>query len=250
MEKTTVYISSIQHFSVGDGPGIRTTVFFMGCPLKCPWCHNPETRSMMHTLPGKCQEISISDVLKEVLEDVDFYCMSGGGLTIGGGEAMCQPEGVTALAKAAKEHGISVCIDTAGDVPWSHFSMVLPYTDCFLYDVKTADPARAKDVLGADLPRILENLRRLIEAGKDVRVRIPLIPGFNMDKYELEQLYKTIRESGARTVDILPFHRLGFGKYEALGIDNPMADTLPPTMAEVRAAAEVFAPEFTVTIEQ
>ena len=250
MENMTLHVSDIQHFSVGDGPGIRTTVFLMGCPLKCPWCHNPETRQASHTIAGGSRRMTLREILAAVMEDADFYAASGGGLTLSGGEAMCQPEGASALAKMAKEAGISVCIDTAGDVPWAHFERTNPHTDCYLYDVKTADPAKSLAVTGGDLARITENLRRLIAAGKTVRARIPLIPGFNLDGASLEALVVLLRDAGVTTVDLLPFHRLGYEKYLTLGQPYTMKDVLPPAMSEIEAAAAHFRPYFDVTIEK
>ena len=181
-------ISDIQHFSVGDGPGIRTTVFLKGCNLRCPWCHNPETISpeavtLTYKKANKTvtygRTMTVEAVVAEVMEDIDFYRQSGGGVTISGGEPLLRHEAVAALAKALQDKEIPVILDTAGCVSWSRFETVLPFVDTVFFDWKTSDPAFMKEGIGGDLTLIKDNLTRLIATGKDVHIRIPLIPNVN-----------------------------------------------------------------------
>ena len=156
-------ISDIQHFSVGDGPGIRTTIFCKGCNLRCPWCHNPETLSMSPvtlTYPKANKSVTygrlmtVEEILCEVMEDLDFYRESGGGVTVSGGEPLLQAEAVAELAKALQAQGISVLLDTAGCVPRSRFEAVLPYVDTVFFDWKTSDPTIMSERIRGDLPLI------------------------------------------------------------------------------------------------
>ena len=221
-----INISKIQHFSVGDGDGIRTTVFFKGCNLRCPWCHNPEnltTAPCTMTYPNS-QDTEIlgktvdpAEILDELLEDKDFYETSGGGVTLSGGEVMLQADGAAELGRLLKTEGISVVIDTAGAVPYSEFEKINPVTDEYLYDIKTADSEKYRGI-GGDLNLITENLVRLIRDGKSVRVRIPLIPNFNTDVKSINSIGNLLSSLGIEKADLLPFHRLGSSKYEALGL--------------------------------
>ena len=186
--------------------------------------------------------------MAEVMEDADFYG-DDGGVTFSGGEAMLQADAVRKISEKLRGKGISVYIDTAGDVPWENFEKVLPFADGYLYDIKTADPEKMTSVIVGDLGRVTDNLSRLISAGADVRIRIPLIPGFNADASDIEAICKLLTDAGAKNVDILPFHRLGSEKYLAMGRDYPMGDTKSPTKAEVSAAAEILRRHFCVTVE-
>lgn len=241
-------IFNIQHFSVGDGDGIRTTVFFHGCNLRCPWCHNPESFTQTTVSGLCCRQVAEESVLAEILEDRDYYA-DGGGVTFSGGEVLLQAENATKLARMVKEAGISLFVDTAGCVPYRAFEMLNPYTDVYLFDYKTASAAKYATVIGGNLALIRENLRRLLADGKDVRIRIPLIPGFNTDPASVDALRADLADLGIRRVWLLPFHRLGSGKYETLGLEYPYRHT-PPLAKE--ALAEItgrFAADFTVSVE-
>ena len=252
-------ISDIQHFSVGDGPGIRTTIFCKGCNLRCPWCHNPETIScdtVTLTYPKANKSITygrlmtVEEILREVMEDADFYRESGGGVTVSGGEPLLQAEAVAELAKALQAQGISVLLDTAGCVPWSRFEAVLPYVDTVFFDWKTSDPAVMKERIGGDLALVKSNLARLLQTDKDIHVRIPLIPAINTTEEALTAIAVDLREVGAKTIALLPFHRLAAGKYEAMGLDYPYRDTPPLPAEEVSRAAAHLSEFFTVYTEK
>ena len=252
-------ISDIQHFSVGDGPGIRTTVFCKGCNLRCPWCHNPETisRDTVTLIYPKANRsvtygrlMTVGEIVTEVMEDADFYRQSGGGVTVSGGEPLLQAEAVAELAKALQAQGISVLLDTAGCVPWSRFEAVLPYLDTVFFDWKTSDPTIMKERIGGDLPLIKSNLARLLQTDKETHIRIPLIPDINTSEEALTAIATDLRETGAKTVALLPFHRLAVGKYEAMGIPYPYRDTPPLPADTLRRAVEILSEDFTVYAEK
>lgn len=260
MSETLLNVSNIQHFSTGDGPGIRSTVFLKGCNLRCPWCHNPETRSpepqtLVFEKAGKRvsygRMMSAAEIVAELEEDAEFYLESGGGVTVSGGEPMLQPEGVLKLVLLLNGKNIPTVIDTAGNVPWSSFLKVLEggYVDKFFFDVKSGDREQFATVTGGDLDLVSDNLKRLVAAGQSVRARVPLIPRVNIDRGSLEKICRLCLEAGITELDVLPFHRLGSAKYEALGIRYPFKDVKPPEKEETASAAAFFAEHFKVTVE-
>ena len=246
------YIFDIKRSSTVDGPGVRTAVFFKGCNLDCKWCHNPESKSPEPELAlmtekcigcGVCKEICPSpdscalcgecvnncpaearklygrkytaDELYEIIStDIDFYRATGGGVTFSGGECMLYPDFLAEIAEKCASGGISVAIDTAGNLPPSHFEKVLPYTSCFLYDIKALDPELHKKGTGADNQLILENLEKLIETGKRIIIRTPVIPGYN-DGDELQKIKQYCTARGLEH-ELLPYHAIGESKKAAL----------------------------------
>lgn len=249
-------IANIQHFSVGDGDGIRTTVFFKGCNLHCPWCHNPETLSaapVTLNYPAGAQScgrrMTEDEIFAELTEDADFYRESGGGVTFSGGEVLLQAGAAAKLAERLKTAGISLFIDTAGCVPVSAVEALIPFADAWLWDYKTASPQKFRDTVGGDLSLVEKNLQMLLARGADVRIRIPLIPGFNTTEEDVAAICARLKVFGVTAVDLLPFHRLGSGKYEALGLSYPYRDTPPQTPEEKARLRALYEEHFTVTME-
>ena len=253
MSNIKLNISNIQHFSVGDGEGIRTTVFFKGCSLRCPWCHNPENLTSVPEIlrygNGRSETlgrlVTADDILPELLEDRDFYETSGGGVTFSGGEVMLQADGARELAAALYENGVSMLIDTAGCVSYSEFEKLRGVVAGYLYDFKTADPEKYRSI-GGDLHRVTENLTRLMTDGENVRVRIPLIPGFNSAGTDVTLMCRYLRDMGVAAVEVIPFHRLGASKYEAMGLDYAYrgVETMPKD--KVTEAKAMFGEYFEV----
>ena len=214
-----------------DGPGIRTSVFLKGCPLRCVWCHNPESQSpeieRAVTTDEVCgREMSVEEVMDEVRRDKVFYASSGGGVTLTGGEPMMQGDFAFAIALAAHEDGIHVAIDTSGFAPWAAFERMLPVVDLFLYDLKCMDAKRHRELTGVDNQAILENLRRLDDAGAKTWIRCPLAPGLNDSDEDLAALKAFIsRLRNMEKLEICPYHPLGLEKYAKFGkkvlYDNP-----------------------------
>ena len=251
-------VSDIQHFSTGDGPGIRTTVFLKGCNLRCPWCHNPETisaapQTLTFAQANRTQTyghaMTAQQVLAQVLEDEDFYRASGGGVTFSGGEPLLQADGVAEVAKALGAQGISVVVDTAGCVPWESFAAVLDVTDLFYFDYKTPYPDAYREVVGGDYALIYGNLCKLIASGAHVHVRVPLIPGVNTDAQACAKACEQLRAAGVQYVDLLPFHRMGTGKYEALGKAYAYAGVQPLSFEETSQIASIYRQYFEISIE-
>jgi pyruvate formate lyase activating enzyme len=254
----TLLVSDIQHFSTGDGPGIRTTVFLKGCPLRCPWCHNPETisrepQTLVYPQTGKTvtygREMTVEEVLADVMEDEDFYLASGGGVTVSGGEPLLQAEGVKELACALKERGVPVLIDTAGCVPYDAFEAVLPYTERFFFDYKSDSPDDYRQLIGGSHELILSNLARLIEVGAKVHVRIPLIPDVNATPEMAKAICRRLKAIGVTRVDLLPFHRMGSGKYEAMGLTYRYKNQEPLSDDTIRTLKSIYETEFETTVE-
>ena len=249
-----VTISNIQHFSVGDGPGIRTTVFFKGCNLRCPWCHNPENLTVEPTTltyTGKTETlgktVTPAQILPELLEDWDFYLQSGGGVTFSGGEVMLQAASAAELAGCLKEYGVPVLIDTAGCVAYRQFSCLNPVVAGYLFDFKTADSEKY-NAIGGDLALVTENIRKLLEEPVELHIRIPLIPGFNTDAASVSAIGQHLKKLGIRSVELLPFHRLGSGKYEAMELPYAYAKTPPLTSQQVAEIQSLFQQEGLETI--
>lgn len=224
------YILNIQKYCVHDGDGIRTTVFFKGCELRCKWCHNPESQAfepseMVYEERGERELVGRQYDLKELVRllerDMPFYEQSGGGVTLSGGEVMQQEGGyVLSLAKTLFERGISVNIDTCGFAPWERFENILPYVDTFLYDLKHIDGKAHEALTGVDNTVILDNLRRLLSARAKVNLRLPIIPGANADDAAIMALAKYLRETAFGAIEklsLLPYHKTGSEKYARLG---------------------------------
>ena len=241
-------IFDIQKVSLHDGPGIRTTVFFKGCNLRCIWCHNPESQNPEKEIMfyknkcsgcGRCKnvsvdaenficyndakeicgkEYSVNEVLVEILKDKIYYDNSNGGVTFSGGECMLQIDFLTEILKNCKEKGIHTAVDTAGHVPWEYFQKIMAYTDLFLYDVKTTDNDVHKKYTGVGNFRILDNLSNLLKSGKSVWVRVPVVPDVNDTEEEMERIKKLFEEWGyPEKVEFLPYHAMGEHKYASLG---------------------------------
>lgn len=214
-------ITNIQHFSVGDGPGIRTTVFFKGCNLHCPWCHNPENIAPdIDAVYGRM--CTVEETVAEIGEDLDFYRESGGGVTLSGGEPLLQARVCREIARACKERGIPVLLDTAGNVGFSAFEEVLPYLDECYFDLKAGTEA-GYGAVGGSLGLTLSNMRALTAWGIPTVVRIPVIPGFNDSEETGKAMADALAGISIKRVDLLPFHRLGSAKYKELGLSYAYA---------------------------
>lgn len=236
MEKGLIF--DIRRYSVHDGPGIRTTVFFKGCPLNCLWCHNPESilqqpQSMRRcrTMNGRARVVEeqigywtdAGQVLHEVLKDRLFYEESMGGVTFSGGEPLAQPAFLNELVIQCAEAGLHTALDTSGHAPRDTFMEISGNTDMLLFDVKSADRRKHIEFTGVDNDLIIQNLMGLTAGGPEVCVRIPVIPGFNNTVRDMRLILDLIGKVRARVIriDLLPFHRLGRQKYEALGMSIP-----------------------------
>ena len=265
--KATIF--DIERNSFVDGPGIRTTVFFKGCNLKCAWCHNPESQSFNKQIMfyknkctgcGRCRNLTVDDekffcfndakeicgkeytveeVFAEVVKDKVFYENSGGGVTFSGGECMLQIDFLEEILKACKENGIHTAVDTAGHVPFACFERILTYTDLYLYDIKCYDSEKHKEFTGVSNELILSNLKRLLKSGKNVWIRIPIIPEVNDHEAELVAIKSLLSSYGCpEKVELLPYHAMGEHKYAAIGKEAQIFST--PSEEKMMRLKKIF----------
>ncbi|WP_337507516.1 radical SAM protein [Megasphaera sp.] len=244
-------VFNVQKFSVHDGPGIRTTIFFKGGPLACPWCHNPESQRFavkrMERSDGGQDEVgtyySVAELVRQSVQDQIFYERSGGGVTLSGGEVLAQPmDYVTALVQALAEKGISVGIDTSGAVPFTAFEQVLPYTDFFLYDMKLFDDERHRQYMGQGNRQILENMKALSDAGAVLYLRLIMVDGVNTDRdRDIQPFQEWLQAQQIRveTIHLLPYHELGRHKYQAL--QRPFQPFRAPSAQVLEGIRQSFA---------
>ncbi|MDR2421084.1 MAG: glycyl-radical enzyme activating protein [Oscillospiraceae bacterium] len=284
----------IQGFSVHDGPGIRLTCFMKGCPLRCLWCHSPESQEFGAELnrmaikcagvekcgrclgvcpngaisPGElrkdarggelrvasvdrskcvncgaCASVCVSralymcgtdytvgELMERVRRDMPFFKTSGGGVTVSGGECLCQPEFLPAFLKACKAEGVHTAVDTTGFAPWGALEAVLPYTDLFLYDIKHTDSDLHRRGTGVPNGLILENARRLAGAGGKLQIRVPVLTLYNDSAEAFSALGDFVKSLGdaVEIIQLLPYHNLGVVKWERLGRPHPAIEITPP----------------------
>lgn len=232
-------IFDIQRYSIHDGPGIRTIVFFKGCVLRCRWCCNPEsqeyriqTMKVLGEDKVMGRDVTVGEMIREVEKDRAYYYRSGGGMTLSGGECLCQPEFARDLLRAAKERGISTAIESMACASWESVSMVLPYLDTYLMDVKHMNPEKHKAFTGRSNELMLENARQVALSGMTkLVIRVPVIPTFNDTVEEIQSIARFADTlPGVEKIHLLPYHRLGQDKYQGLGREYLMGDIAPPSV--------------------
>lgn len=267
-------IFDIQRFSMHDGPGIRTTVFFKGCNLRCLWCHNPESQAGNPQLLfykekcvgcGACRQVcaraftsdcvgegncvpacrhgareisgrqeTAAAVVSAALRDKAFYAHSGGGVTLSGGEPLLQSAFAKEILCALKENGVHTAVETTGDVPGSVFEELAPFVDLFLFDLKGIDPALHKKNTGVSNERILCNARALAKKKNELLFRMPYIPGCNDTQAHAVAAFA---KSLGKELEFMAYHKIGVGKYAALDRDYPIPDAEPPAPAFMKELA-------------
>lgn len=264
-------ITHIQRYSIHDGPGIRTVVFFKGCPLTCLWCCNPESQSFNPEVEfirslcqrcGRCLEVcpenavnkdlncnenkkidrvkctlcmqcvkecpssalrvvgdswSVEDVMDVVRKDAAFYRRSGGGITLSGGEPLSQAEFALQLLKMSHHENIHTAVETCGMVSKKTLENIIPFTDLFLYDLKQMNAQKHLEFTGVSNKQIIDNLTWLCAQHANVILRLPMIPEFNMNLEDLNDLVVLIKGLRISEVNLMPFHQLGKDKYSHLG---------------------------------
>jgi choline trimethylamine-lyase activating enzyme len=276
--KATIF--NVQKYNMYDGPGVRTLIFFQGCPLRCKWCANPEGmikkyRVMfksnscvncgacvsvcpvgIHTISNeslkhevnrniecigcrKCVDAclnsalsivgevkTISELVEIVEEDRAFYEASGGGVTLGGGEVLMQPEAASSLLMACKQEGINTAIETCGYAKLESVLKVAEFTDLFLFDIKHINSDKHFELTGVRNEQILENLKELLRRKYKVKIRMPLLKGVNDCKEDIEDIIKFLIPfkdyKNFKGIDLLPYHKMGVNKYKQLGIEYPI----------------------------
>lgn len=284
-------ILRIDRGAVHDGPGVRTVVFFKGCPLTCAWCHSPDTqaagiqiliyrdrcitceccveacdtgaavRENDHVsvdrarceVCGRCVDVcptgareiagramTVDEVMADVLRDRPFFDLSGGGVTLSGGEPLMQAEFALALLAACRREGIHTAVETCGLVPPDVLMRAAEVVDLFLYDLKLIDDARHRTATRGSNTTILENLAALAAVRQDIIVRFPLVPGVNDDWHNVAATAAFVASLGLARIDVLPYHRAGVARYERLSRPYALDATVPPDDAGVAAVVDVL----------
>ena len=246
--KTKGRIFDIQRYSIHDGNGIRTIVFLKGCIFRCRWCCNPESQDFdiepmivqgKEKIIGK--DVTVKEVMDIVEKDRPYYRRSGGGLTLSGGECLCQPKFATALLRAAKEAGITTAIETIAHANSDVIEGILPYLDQCLMDIKHMDTSKHKEYIGWGNEKVLENARLIAESGKtELSIRVPVIPGFNDSPEEICEIAEFVKSlKNVKRMHLLPYHRLGQDKYDGLGRQYMMGDIIPPSNKKMNKLLEI-----------
>ncbi|MCU6676519.1 [formate-C-acetyltransferase]-activating enzyme [Leclercia tamurae] len=253
-------IFNIQRYSLNDGRGIRTVVFFKGCPHTCPWCANPESMSSkietvrreskcLHCTPclrdaDECpsgaferigRDVTLNELEREVMKDDVFFRSSGGGVTLSGGEVLMQAPFATRFLQRLRRYGVHTAIETAGDAPLSRLLPLAQQCDEVLFDLKIMAPEQARAVVNMNQPRVLDNLRSLVAEGVNVIPRVPLIPGYTLHPANITRVLEFLIPSGIRQLHLLPFHQYGEPKYRLLGHPWTMSQVATPDADEIAA---------------
>jgi pyruvate formate lyase activating enzyme len=218
---------NIQKFSLHDGPGIRTVVFFKGCPLSCKWCSNPESQRPEPCLMGGIPDsrpYCIEETLEICLQDRPFYEESGGGVTLSGGEVLTQSTFAAVLLDALRAENIHTALETSGYAPPDVFTGLAARVDMLLFDIKHYDDSRHVEGTGVHNGPILANLKAALALDKNVLIRLPVIPGYNDSPKDAHGFAVLLTGMGIRRAQLLPFHQFGEKKYELLKIPYAMRD--------------------------
>jgi len=232
------HIHSTESFGTVDGPGVRFVVFFQGCPLRCKYCHNPDTWEF-----GKGTERTAEDLMKEYDSYKEF--LKSGGITATGGEPLAQPEFLAELFALAKSKGVHTCLDTSAGVysPEHHEAIdkALKYTDLVMLDIKHIDSAEHKKLTGMGNEHILAFAEHLRDLGIPVWIRHVVVPGITDQHDELFALGEYLSTlTNLKALDVLPYHDMAKPKYENLGMEYPLGDTPPLSKEEAIKAREII----------
>lgn len=226
-------IFNIQKFSLHDGPGIRTVVFFKGCPLRCKWCSNPESQlgtpeSMWDKTKQAYKTVgeykTVDEIMEEVLKDEVFYQGSGGGVTLSGGEVLFQADFAIELLKALRAKNIHTACETTGSIKPEIFTEFIKHVDLIFMDLKHYDPEKHLVGTGVNNQMIIENLKTALANHNNLIVRIPIIPNFNDCIEDAIQFANLFHSIGVKYIELLPFHQFGSQKYKYLNREYEFED--------------------------
>lgn len=234
------YIHSLESFGTVDGPGLRFVIFCQGCPLRCQYCHNPDSWAV-----GRGTRMSPEALMAQYARNKAFY--GNGGITVTGGEPLLQIDFLLEFFQKAKAAGVSTCIDTAGEPftreePWfSKFRELMKVTDLLLVDIKQIDRAKHIALTGKPNDNILDMFQCLSDWNKPIWIRQVLVPGWTDDPEDLAREAAFIRTlSNVKKVEVLPYHTMGAYKWEKLGIPYPLAGVNPPDGSAVARAEQIL----------
>ncbi len=230
-------VHSFETFTTVDGPGIRFILFLSNCPLRCKYCHNPDTWAC------KGKEYSVDDIVNEILKYKNYY--KNGGVTISGGEPLLQIDFVIEIFKKLKKYNMHTAIDTSGitfnENQIEKFDELNKYTDLYLLDIKEIDDKKHLDLTGKSNKNILEFAQYLSKNNKKVWIRHVIVPTINLDKDDLIKTREFIDTlNNVERVDVLPYHTLGVHKYKELGLKYPLEGVRTPTSEEIKFAKEIL----------
>lgn len=229
-------IHSIETCGTVDGPGIRFVIFTQGCPLRCQYCHNPDTWKFDD---GK--EVTIDELMEEIKKYKSYMRYSGGGVTASGGEPLLQPNFIKELFKRCKEEGIHTALDTSGYIDLNVAKDVLEYTDLVLLDIKSAKANHFKELTGVSANRTLNLARYLSDIGKPMWIRYVLVPGLTDNVELIEALGKFLSSlKNIEKIEVLSFHKMGEYKWQELGYNYKLKDTPGATEEDAKKAAEIL----------
>lgn len=233
-------VFDIKRFAIHDGPGIRTTVFLKGCPLRCWWCHNPESQELKSEsdikkvmLEGKTfdrrenigKQMTVEEVMEIIDKDAVFFDESGGGVTISGGEPLMQPGFLKQLLVSCKEKGYHTTVDTCGHAAQQKFASILPFTDLFLYDLKIMDAKAHQNYTGQNNRLIRSNLDFLLAQDQKVIIRIPVVPDINDGEKEIEAMLDFLEQRNQLSeIHLLPYHGFARNKYKRFKKENKLSE--------------------------
>lgn len=206
-------VNSIETMGLVDGPGVRFVVFMQGCPLRCKFCHNPETWD----LDGKFNEYTSEELIKKILNYKPYF-KNNGGVTFSGGEPLMQKDFLLECLKLCKKENIHTCLDTAGSIP--DCKEILKYTDLVIFDIKGTNKDNYKEMTGYNIDTSLAFLKLCQEMNKKLWIRAVIVPGINDTKEYIDELISFIKPlKNVEKIELLPYHTLGVHKYKDIGIN-------------------------------
>ncbi|MCL1987204.1 MAG: pyruvate formate-lyase-activating protein [Firmicutes bacterium] len=230
------YVHSIETAGMVDGPGVRYVIFLSGCPLRCKYCHNPDTWKANHG-----NFMSVGELIADIKKYRSYMKFSGGGVTITGGEPFVQAEFLTELLKACKANGFHTAVDTSGYTTADRAEQALQYADLLLLDIKSFNPTTYKNLTGVELDKTLETLKIAERLQVVTWVRFVLLPGYTDNMEDMHKMADFLRLlENVQKVDVLPFHKMGEYKWQEIGEVYELAAVEPPSLEELRLARSVL----------
>ncbi|MBW2648638.1 MAG: radical SAM protein [Deltaproteobacteria bacterium] len=235
-------VLNIQRSCVHDGPGIRTTIFFQGCRLRCLWCQNPEALSFQPDIAPD-SNYSNSDIMEVVSRDKEYFFKTGGGVTLSGGDPLLQnPDSLIRLLGLLIKEKIHVCVETALHVPWKNIDKIAPYADLFLVDLKiVGDDNLHKKYTKQDSKLIHSNLKKLIDLNTNIKFRMVIVPGFNDMESSIKATADFLKSINYNSIELLKYHNMYEDKARRLNLEYESLNITPDqSLAAVRSAVELF----------